>query len=69
MEYQQGDEVIVIANVLALNTRNKSKKKIKGFFIRDYGSYIQIYDKYHLRRSILKVDIIKIGKVKEPGGM
>lgn len=54
----QGDNVAV-----DVKEDGKTRKKI-GVYIKDYGKYIQIMNRYGLRESIMKQDIIKIKKCK-----
>lgn len=60
---KQGDKIIIEYIKLAYNTYKKTTKKESGIFIKDYKSYIQFYDKYNIRRSIMKQDLIKIERV------
>lgn len=53
----QGDSVAV-----DVKEDEKIRKKI-GVYIKDYGKYIQIMNRYGLRESIMKQDIIKIKKM------
>lgn len=55
-----GEKVIVIFTDIQYNSNRKKAKRIDGTFLKDYGNYIQILDKYKLRRSIMKNDLIKI---------
>ena len=58
MEIQQGDNVIIDYKK---NIKGEIKKKM-GVFIKDYGNYIQILDKYGIRQSYMKQDIVNITK-------
>ncbi len=60
----QGDNVTINCIQTIYNTNKKNIKRMSGIFIKDYGSYIQIYDKYNIRTSIVKQDIVKIERVK-----
>ncbi len=55
---EQGDNVAV-----DVKEDGKTKKKL-GVFIKNYGRYIQIMNRYGLRESIMKQDIIRIKKCK-----
>ena len=55
-----GEKVIVNFVEVQYNTNRKKCKEINGIFIKDYGNYIQILDKYNIRRSIMKHDLVKI---------
>ena len=55
-----GEKVIAIYTDIAYNSNRKKERRIDGTFLKDYGNYIQILDKYKLRRSIMKNDLIKI---------
>lgn len=61
---KQGEKITVYYTQVANNSNKKNVKSKMGIFIRDYGSYIQIYDKYNIRTSIMKQDIVKIERVK-----
>lgn len=53
---EQGDNIMV-------EIKGTKIKKI-GTFIKDYGNYIQLFNRHGLRDSIMKVDIVKIKKCK-----
>lgn len=55
-----GEKVIVIFTDIQYNSNRKKAIKLDGIFLKDYGNYIQILDKYKLRRSIMKNDLINI---------
>ncbi len=57
---KQGEKIIVEYVQLAYNTNRKITEETQGIFIKDYGNYIQFLDKYKIRRSIMKNDLIKI---------
>jgi len=57
---QQGDKVTVDYYNSECYTSKIKTKKITGEFIKDYGNYIQVFDRFHLRKSIMKNDILKI---------
>ena len=55
----QGDNVIIDVNENIDGTKGKLIKKT-GVFIKDYGEYIQIMNRFGLRESIMKTDIKNI---------
>lgn len=56
---KQGDNVILYVNENEDLTKGEIHTKI-GVFIKDYGSYIQILNRFGLRESIMQTDIKKI---------
>ncbi len=64
MEIQEKEKIEITYRDADYNTTTRKNKKIKGIFIKDYGRYIQIYDKYNLRKSFMKQDIVSIEIVK-----
>lgn len=64
MNIENGDKVIVESYETAeYNIRRRKRIRRMGEFIRDYGWYIQIMDKYKIRRSIDKRDIVRVIKL------
>ena len=62
---KEGTKVIVEYTEVAYNTNRKQIKRKEGIFIKEYDNYIQFYDKYNIRRSIMKQDLIDIKKIEE----
>ena len=64
MNIENGDKGIVESYETAeYNIRRRKRIRRMGEFIRDYGWYIQIMDKYKIRRSIDKRDIVRVIKL------
>ena len=59
MKIQKGQKIIVEYITVAYNSY-KNTKRIAGEFIGDYGNYILIIDKWKIRRTTNKQDIVKI---------
>lgn len=57
---KEGTKVIVYYIDAAYNTNRKVKKTKEGTFIKEYSNYIQFYDRYNIRRSVMKQDLIDI---------
>lgn len=60
---KKGENIIVEYVQAAYNTSRKQIKRKNGVFIKEYNTYIQFYDKYNIRRSIMKQDLIKIERI------
>lgn len=60
---KEGTKIIVYYVESAYNTSKKLRKTKEGTFIKEYNNYIQFYDKYNIRRSVMKQDLIDIERV------
>lgn len=57
---KKGDKIAITEKLFKVKGKTKL---VCGTFIKDYGSYIQLYDKYNIRRSIMKHDILEINHI------
>jgi hypothetical protein len=65
LKMKEGTKIIVYYVEAAYNTSKRMRKSREGTFIKEYSNYIQFYDKYHIRRSIMKQDLIDIERVED----
>ena len=66
MNIKKGDRVLVESYEIAdYNLRRRKKTRREGQFVGNYSYYIQIIDKYKIRRSIDKRDIVRIIKLQQ----
>ena len=64
MKIQKGDKVIVeLYEIADYNIKRRKRIKREGEFAGNYSWYIQIIDKYGIRRSIDKRDILRVIKL------
>ncbi len=62
---ESGDKIIIEYIETMYNTSARKHKKKKGVFIKAYKTYLQFYDKYNIRTSIMNQDIIKIERIRD----
>ncbi|MBR0428223.1 MAG: hypothetical protein IJK18_08520 [Clostridia bacterium] len=62
---KEGTKIIVYYVEAAYNTSKRMRKSRECTFIKEYSNYIQFYDKYHIRRSVMKQDLIDIERVED----
>lgn len=62
---ERGTKIIVQYVESAYNTNKKTKKIKQGRFIKEYNNYILFYDKYNIRRTVMKQDLIDLERIEE----